>query len=314
MRYLITLAIVLGFEIGYTLAQVPAGQPSSTPPTTQPAQIDEQFEARIIQVAGKVSYSKTDENGQPGKWQSAKVGDRLPAGTRIRTRLRSKVVMAFGDDSVVMIDRATLASIDEFHRTADTKKVRLGLGHGAIRAGVAETTLRSDMTIDTPTATLSKRGTIDFRMEYTPVTGRFRISLAREGLVQALNKITNQSSLISPGQYITQAMIRWIETATFDRFVPVVDIFGMTDAEELFNMVQESGLGVVEPGGGSGTMALTGRDAGKLFAQLAEERRNRQRRHTRPDFINGRRVYNRPEGNFGTGSGLLPSLLNQKRR
>jgi len=151
-------------------------------------------------------------------------------------------------------------------------------------------------------------------MQYEPVTGRFRISLAKEGLVEALNKITNRSRSVSPGQYVTQAMIRWIETASFDRFVPVVDTFGMTDAEKLFNMVQESGLGVLEPGGGTNIQTLSGRDAGKLFAILAEQRRDRMRIQTQAQGLIGEGIFNRPEGNFGTGSGLLPSLLNARRR
>ncbi|MHC4443658.1 MAG: FecR domain-containing protein [Planctomycetota bacterium] len=304
MPYKILTAFVLAFGITPVLAQ--------NPPTTQPQKVDEQFQARIIKVVGKVSYSIADQNRVPGKWQPAKAGDLLPAGTRIRTRLRSKVVMTFGDDSVVLIDRATLASIDQFHRTADTKKIRLGLGHGTIRAGVAETTLRSDMTIDTPTATLSKKGTIGFSMRYEKITGRFTIALETQGLINALNKITNRSQSISPGQYVTQAMTRWIETASFDRFVPVVDTFSMTKAEKLFNMVQESGLGVLEPGGGNNVMTLNGRNAGRLFAMLAEQRRNRLiRDQIKPD---GTRIFNRPEGNFGTGSGLLPSLLNIKNK
>ena len=52
----------------------------------------------------------------------------------------------------------------EFEITADAKVLRMGLGHGAVRGGVAETTLRSDLSIETPTATLSKRGTIGFRI------------------------------------------------------------------------------------------------------------------------------------------------------
>jgi len=309
LRYAMLLTVGLGFQMSAALAQ----EPKKPAPTTQPEKIDEAFEATVIKIVGKVSYSKLDAKGEPGKWQPAKIGDRLPAGTRVRTRLRSKIVMAFGKDSVVMIDRATLVSIDQFHRTADTKKIRLGLGHGVIRAGVSETTLRSDMTIDTPTATLSKKGTIDFRMEYEPFTGRFRISLAKEGLVEALNKLSNRKRSIGPGQYVNQAMLRWIETATFDRYVPVIDTFSMTDAEQLFNMVRDSGLGVIEPGAGTNIMSLSGRDAGQLFARLARERRNRLR-PLRPQVIDGQRIFDRPEGNFGTGSGLLPSLLNARRR
>lgn len=281
--------------------------------TTQPVSVDEAYQARIVKLAGHVQYALPEANGEPGEWQEAKVGDQLQAGTRIRTRLRSHVVLTFGDDTVVMIDRATLASIDQFHRSADTKHIRLGLGHGAVRAGVAETTLRSDMTIETPTATLSKKGTMDFGIEYEPSTGRYRVYLARQGLVEALDHVSGRSRTLMPGQYVTEAMVRWIETALFDRTVALADVFGMTGAERLFNALSGSGLGVLEPGGGQaagqfagsgggsssstgsggglGTQPGAGLAAGAIISQLT-----------------GQRVITRPEGNFGTGNGRLPRL------
>jgi len=287
------------------IAQTPGTRPAAASVTTQPA-IDQPFEAKIVEVAGKVSWATATDTGAAGEWRPVKVGDLLPAGARIRTQIRSKVVLMFGDDTVVLIDRATLASIDQFHRSGDTKRIQLGLGHGAIRAGVAETTLRSDMTIETPTATLSKRGTMDFGISYEPSSQRFRIFLAEEGLVEALNKITSESRLVRPGQYVTQAMIQWIQTATMDRWVPIVDVYGTTSAEKLFEAVKGSGLGVTDPGGGNQILTLSGRDAGQFAATLQQEQLSRQNlaiaagasllvRPTGPNVIP------RPEGNFGTG-------------
>ncbi len=289
------------------------GQPAVTQPagttaaTTQAAGPVNPMQARIIQLSGRVQYALADPAGNVGEWRDAKVGDLLPAGTRVRTRLRSQVVLAFGDDSVVMIDRATLASIDQFHRSGDTKFVRLGLGHGAIRAGVAETTLRSDMTIETPTATLSKKGTIDFGIEYEPSTGRFRIFLAREGLVEALNKLTQERRLVLPGQYVTQAMIRWITTATFDRHVAMADLFGMTNAEQWFNALNSSGRGVVDPGGGTNTGSL-GPGGGQVpggsqFARTV---------NTILPLPTELQTIDRPEGNFGTGGAVIPRIFGNK--
>jgi len=269
------------------------------------------MQAKVVKLEGTVQYALADAAGTSTEWKTAKVGDTLPAGTRIRTRLRSKVVLMFGDDTVVMIDRATLASIDQFRRVADTKEVRLGLGHGAVRAGVAEATLRSDMTIETPTATLSKKGTMDFGIEYEASTGRFKIDLAQEGLVQALNRLTNESRSLHAGQYVTEAMVRWVETATFDRHVSFADVFGQTGAEKLFNALNGSGLGSSNPGGGAvvrnfmarGTGgATTGTGANLTNALGAGALLNPQNTPTGP------KVVNRPEGNFGTGSGKLPRL------
>lgn len=312
-RTRITAALVASLTAGAGWAQVAETRPANEPVDTQPA-IDDVYEAVVLSVSGRVSYALVDEEGVPGAWQPAQAGDRLPQGTQIRTMLRSRVTLALGDDTIVLIERATLASIDEFFRTADTKNIRLGLGHGAIRAGVAETTLRSDMVIATPTATLSKRGTMGFRIEYERVTGRFRVSLDRDGLVEAMNLRTGRALTIGPGQYVTEAMMRWIETAKFDRFVPVVDVFGMTDAEARFNAMTASGLATVEPGGGAMTNVLTGRNADRFFADLARQRRDPGRLRptgqlvTPPDG-----VINRPEGNFGTG-GVTPRDLPRRRQ
>jgi len=317
MRTIILIAIVAAAFAWPTSAgaQAPPTQPqpadAGAAPTTQA--VDTQpMQAKVIKVTGRVQYALTDEAGVPGEWQQAKVGDLLPAGSRVRTRLRSKVVLAFGNDSVVMIDRATLASIDQFHRSVDTKHVRLGLGHGAIRAGVAETTLRSDMTIETPIATLSKKGTIDFGIEYEPSTGRYRVFGPREGLVSILNKLTRQSQTVRPGEFVTQAMARWIETAVFDRHVSLLDLFGQTGPERIFNALHHNtGLTFANPGGGHNVTHLRPnwpamRPRGPFgLPQL-------------PGYLPplpitfGPQTIYRPEGNFGTGNGMVPNLFGNR--
>lgn len=299
-KHISIITTILFLSDSHARAQVT--QPSTD---TQPARIDQAFEAQIITLSGNVSYALLDANGKPGEWKPAKVGDRLPAGSWIRTQIRSKVGLSFGSDTVVLVERATLASIDQFHRTGDTKRIRLGLGHGTVRGGVAETTLRSDMTIETPTATLSKRGTMDFGITYEPSTNRFQVFLGGPGLVEALNKLSNESKLVRPGQYVTQAMTRWIETATRDRWVPIVDTKGMTNAEEMFNAVNDSGLGVVDPGEGSNTYGITGRGLGQSL--------NANSAMTISLPTPGSTVIPRPEGNFGTGLGQNNSLLKKIR-
>jgi hypothetical protein len=310
MRLILNLALVSTVATaGFAQAPAaPAGGDAATQPANQP------MSARVIQLAGKASYAPATAGGEAGAWKPVKLNDVLPAGSRIRTQVRARVVLAFGDDTVVVIERATLASIDQFHRSADTKRVKLGLGHGTVRAGVAETTLRSDMTIETPTATLSKRGTMDFGISYEPSTGRFRVYLNREGLIEALNKTTGQSQLVRPGQYVTQTMQAWINTLTHDRWVPVVDTYGLTDAETVFNEINESGMAVVEPGEGAYVYGIGGRDLAGALAQ------------SRGPTINFTPLLSpirpgpgpigpipRPEGNFGTGSGAFSLQLKRAR-
>lgn len=295
------LTIVLSVLMGSALyAQAPSTAPAAGGAATQPA--TEPMSARVIQLAGAASYALANPDGNTSTWNPLKVGDVLPAGARVRTQLRARVVLAFGDDTVVVIERATLASIDQFHRSADTKRVRLGLGHGTIRAGVAETTLRSDMTIETPTATLSKRGTMDFGISYEPSNRRFRIFLDKDGLVEAMKHTTNESRFVRPGQYVTEAMERWINSLSNERWIPVVDTYGLTDAETVFNRLNNSGLATLNPGAGGNILTISSRD----FAGVVNGNQG-PALNTTPLVTpsNGSGPIARPEGNFGTGGGAL---------
>lgn len=261
-------------------------------------------DAIVHEVSGRVRYAFMQQDGTVGEWTTAKAGDRLPPGTRIQTFIRSHVVLTFMDDTTIMIESGTSASIDEFRRSSDMKTVRLGIAHGAIRGASAETTLRSDLAIESPTATLSKRGTIGFRIEYEPVTGRFVISLETEGLVEALNKLTNQRRTLRPGQYVTEAMLRWIETAIFDDYIPVTDFHGMTDGDRHFGAFHANGIATIEPSGGWNTRSQVGINPTPLYIREARARRLAR---LRPVFIFPRQpggpLSPRPEGNFGTGPG-----------
>jgi len=265
--------------------------------TTRPAGIDEPFQATIVQITGNARYALVDAKGTPGDWREAKVGDRLPAGTQIRTYLRSRVVLAFGDDTVVAVDSATKISIDEFHRAGNTKRVNVGLAHGLVRGGVRETTLRSDMTIRSPTATLSKEGTLDFGMQYDAGTAESFGFLQLQGLVKFTSTLTGQSRYLGPGQYVAQAMIQWVE-ALQQYYPAVIDSFGTTAGEQGFVMNNGSGLGSFEPGGGASTYTITVRGTTPGGGQVP----------TPNPPINppvGPKLIPRGEGNFGTGGGTV---------
>lgn len=291
-------------------AQVPASQPvvaTDQPAATQPAGEVQVLEATVVKVERDVTCAQVGPDGKPGPFKPVKVGDRLPAGTIVRTGLRSKVMLTFGDDTIVLIERVTLASIDQFYHAGDTRKLQLGVGRGMIRATTVETTLRSDMTIACPAATLSKRGTQDFGLRYEAGTGHYTIWLNQEGLVHAFDWLRNTGRDVQPGQYVTQALMRWIETLTLDRYVPVVDAWGTTDAERWFDAhFAGTGFGVVNPGGGSTNYSAN-------FSAS-----NSTAGHSGPSFNNpaglpsigindgtpgGVLTPYRPEGNFGTGFG-----------
>ena len=217
--------------------------------TTRPAEEKaEQLKARVVSVAGAASWapaaaSPTDKRA----WKAVQVGDEYDAGTQIKTSLRSAVVLTFGDDTVVKIERMTLASIDQFHKSATTKTTRLGLGYGAVRAGVAEGALRSDFAVDSPVATLSKRGTDGIYFYQEPRTGRFVISLARAGELEILHRIRQQLRLLRRGENVTQRLLDFILRSQIDRNFHFFT-GGLTDTELRFEMMNTTGLSILNPG------------------------------------------------------------------
>lgn len=300
MRSIILLPVfvLLSMELG--AAQAQTSQPTKVQPTTAPADdaTRDSASARVQKVEGKATYSILQADGAYGPKQPIKTGDLLAPGTRIETGLRARVVLVFGDNTVVMIDRITLASIDQFRKTSDHQQISLGLGHGVVRAGAAETTLRSDMVIQTPTATLSKRGTFGIQLEYEPSTGHFRAALSESGVIAILNRLTNQERTVFPGQHVTDAMARWIDTAKFEHWVPVQDIFGLTPGETRFNAFLNTGPGVSQVGGGSLVNLQAGRDNGNALSTATIEGRAAL---STPAVVPAGSVprLTRTEGNFG---------------
>lgn len=237
--------LIIGILIALAAAFVAPVDAQTTRPAEEKA---EQLKARVVSVAGAASWapaaaSPTDKQA----WKAVQVGDEYDAGTQIKTSLRSAVVLTFGDDTVVKIERMTLASIDQFHKSATTKTTRLGLGYGAVRAGVAEGALRSDFAVDSPVATLSKRGTDGIYFYQEPRTGRFVISLARAGELEILHRIRQQLRLLRRGENVTQRLLNFILRSQIDRNFHFFT-GGLTDTELRFEMRNTTGLSILNPG------------------------------------------------------------------
>jgi hypothetical protein len=193
-----------------------------------------------------------------------------------------------------------LVVISEAYKTQQKKVTRVGVGYGKIRAGVAEGGLESDFTVDSPVATLSKRGTWNFGLAYTRGTDRFEIFLLDRGLVDAINKLTQQRRDLTPGQVVTQAMRLWLDEANIRRNVAIVDVLGQEDIQVAFNDLRNSGLGVLSPGSGyENLLNLSNRRAQAQFANLV-----RNALGNVPPIVPPAVNRNlRPEGFFGTGRG-----------
>jgi hypothetical protein len=293
------IACLAAFGAGGVLAvaQQPAGDDSK-----------QSLTAMVLEVVGDVKKAAVglDATKADG-WEPVKVNDQLSSGTQIKTGFRSSLVMKFGDDTVVQLRKTALASIDQYYRDATTKTVRLGLGYGKIRGGSVEGELRSEFTVDTTVATLAKRGTEGFEMEFEPSSGRFNISLSRSGLLEALSKASGKTKAVRPGEYANQdnLLTMWINTQVFDRAFKFYSSESQTGIEEFFASENNSGVGVLAPGSGSDVVGFSQRDVMMRDGGMTVVDGGQA-----PPFVI------RPEGDFGvrdTFSGLLGQFLNFKR-
>lgn len=281
------------------------GQQAETQPATAPAEITP-ITARVLELQGDVQHVALGED----QWQVCRVDDEYPAQTVIRTGVRSSIKLQIGDDdsfTAVVIESATKTIISEASRSADTKRVRIGVGYGRIRAGVVEGGLKSDFTVDCPVATLSKRGTWDFGLFYERGTDRFEIFLLDQGLVDAFDRVSRERRELLPREVVTQTMRRWLDEAQLRRNVAIVDVLGQSDIEVAFNRLQQDGLRVLDPQGGHAVLIdLSSSFAREDFAGRAERSLTpppRSRQHADR--------FRRPEGYFGMGrlDELIPVIL-----
>ncbi len=300
----------------------PAAKPATAKDTTKQAAepFIEALTAIVIEVNGKVEWARAGVSPLASRgWTPIKWKDRLEPGTQIRTGLRSYAHLQFGNTTVVAVRSATHASIDQLYRSATTEHVRIGLGYGTVRGGSVEGKIRSDVVIDSTVATLAKRGTEGWEMHVEPMTGRFKISLAQYGLVEAIRKLRSakrESRTVRPGEYVTDANIAnmWIKQDIFDRNVKFYQADAVTVADADFTTEHTRGYGVLAPGGGSTLVDASGRVSSDfVLEQIAESYPDGTLPPT--TLITPMQPVARPEGHFGTGQTfrvLLPEATRQK--
>ena len=271
-------------------------------PTTQPTDRAPLL-ATVLEVTGNAQHAALGSD----EWQPCAVGDTYPQQTVIRTGIRSSVKLQIGEDdtyTAVVVDSATKSVLSELFTTPESKRVRIGVGYGRIRAGVVEGGLKSDFTVDSPVATLSKRGTWNFGLFYERSTDRFEIFLLDQGLVEAFDQVTGTRRTVLPRELVNQTMRRWMDQVQLLRNVPVPDILGQGDIEVAFNQLRQGGLRVLDPEGGVEVL-LDLRNAGALdlFARMARAGLGPVDRPTATVV--------HPEGYFGTGRGdeLIPIII-----
>jgi hypothetical protein len=303
--------LVAVFGIAAAVAAQNPPTPRSAPETTQPATAP----AATPVLARVLAVEESCEYLLPGAedWQRCAVGDEYPPGTVLLTGIQASLKLRIGDAApytAVIVDSASQVAIDSALRTADEQRTELGLGFGRIRAGVAEGGLRSSFTIETPVATLSKRGTWDFGIFYERGTQRFEAFLLERGLVDVLNELTQERRGLERGQLVTQAMWRWFDYADMRRTVVVSDLLGWDDVEVVFSQLRQSGLGVIDPSGNRRTLIdLRGSLAQQQFARLIGQQLAPLA--ALPVLAIDPGPFPRAEGFFGTGRGeqLIPILI-----
>ncbi len=301
--------------------QAPAAPPTTTPAITPPpaaaAPGAEPLRARVIEVRGEVEHAPLASR----EWSACKLDDDYPPETKIRTGLRSSIKLQIGNEepyTALVIESVGLTVLSEAYKTPESKVVRVGVGYGKIRAGVAEGGLKSSFTVDSPVATLSKRGTWNFGLSYERATDRFGIFLIDRGLVDALNKQRGESRRVLPGQVVTEVMRRWLDESQIRESVPIVDLLGQEDFEVAFNRIDNDGLGILGPGGGRAVVVnLSNESVRSEFAQLLRAANIVAPVGQQPINLPAPTVpIVRPEGFFGTGRGdqLIRLIISQSNR
>ena len=267
---------------------------SEAAPATQPVS------GKVLKVIGRVQHKLITGK----KWSKTRVGDVLSSGMEIRTGLRSSVVVKLHTSAVVQVKSATRIAFTELSGTPKEDKTRITLSYGAVRAGIISDKVRSDFKIACPTAVLSREGTWGMEMSYDPATGGYRIGLDTKGLVRALRTKTGRQMTILPGQFVTNQMQQWVQTASFARMVTLVDPFGVTKVERKFYVHNSGGLAGADPTGPQLTQQGFTKDK---FVVIAQQRAIKTviKRQIRTNIQNlimsgDGKIHQYRFGNFGT--------------
>jgi len=263
--------------------------PSLDAPPAAPAQ------ALVIGVGGVAEFGPAGASAlERDRWTAVEVGMMLSADVQIMTGLRGFVQLSFDGETFVEIERLSLVRIDQYVRSASEQTIRIDLRYGAVHGGSTELRFRSNLTVASPVATMAKRGTDGWRFASEAQTGRFQISLARHGLVEALQRLSGDrvvSRLILPGEYANVANIAgmWLKQDIFDRAVKFVKPYAVSESDMTF-AVRHSTTGLA--------YAATG-DVDTLEA-MAGGRRTTVTALPRVFSGLAATTVRRPEGNFGT--------------
>jgi hypothetical protein len=295
---------------------------ADVPPASGPSAKDTTLRYEVHDLEGKVRYgdAATCDPLKSEGWTLARKGDLLGPGIIIQVPFRSKLKLfarPAEPPTVMLFESGSLVMISDLYLKDGVATSRIQLGYGAIRAGVAEGGTRSDMQIESPVATLSKRGTDIFRFECH--NGKYVMSLSDQGrgMLQAIQSNVagyrggEFSRFVTPGQLVTQRLMRAIENVQFNRNIDVTDQFGLGNSDKLFAVLNSRGFGFLLPAGklplntlvptpppppAQGTSAVAQAVLNTVVISPIQA------------------VTSIAAGNFGIGQGNIPGIANARKR
>lgn len=275
----------------------------------------------VVEVERNVSIAPTGTDAmRAAGWKKLKVGDRVTAGNQVRVGLRSKVKLSAEPaepPTVVLIENG-IVNFSDLAIQNGTGYVRMQMPYGSIKAGVAETETRSDMEIESPQATLSKKGTDIFGFEVQP-NGSYRMFLTEQGrgLLQEIRAKSLQfgtrtfgTRYVTPGQWITSQLARAIDNLRFDRTVNINDVFGLKGPDQLFTLINNrGGFGQLLPFAGTPINTLfNGGPTGGQMGMPTGAPNQQNLAHSLLNAVNSQLRF-APGGDFGIGQGTIPGVF-----
>jgi len=250
-RHTIALALTLTMVSG--LLAEPAAKQGDVPgeaANAQPAKV-EPLKVTVVSATGPAQ--KRHLNGQD-KWVPLEAGQQLDRLTVIRTGFGAKVVLKFEDRGMVTVRSATKIGLGELHKQGDKATVKLGLKYGTVRAEVERGHGPNDVSIATPVAVASVRGTVgsvgysgDMGMGVDGHSGTWNVASRRRSRKVRRGETTD-GNLTPPSQI-----------ALNKRDTRMGDIFGGLTPTERHNLRDN--------GGGRGIIGFTGGAPGLVLSQ-----------------------------------------------
>ncbi|KPK79683.1 MAG: hypothetical protein AMJ81_12945 [Phycisphaerae bacterium SM23_33] len=197
-------------------------------PPAQPQQSKAQPQPLKVTVREVTGVAQRLVAGEKPTWVALKAGDQLDETAVIRTGFGTRVVLAFADNSEVVVDRATKMGIAEFRKEGPVTKTRLGLKYGSLRASVEKARGPNDFRVATAAAVLAVTGTsgqVGFTGDFGfGLTGRTGTWAAQAGARQRR---------VSGTETVDSTLQRHVETLKRNLTPRLGDVYGgLTESEE----------------------------------------------------------------------------------